>query len=65
MENRENKTTLQNLTEQVYVEDNTKLRDRVIYFLNKIHSRKISPDGAIYCATFFSDHEEADTKLEA
>ena len=51
--------------ELVYVEDNTKLQERVIYFSNKTYWRKISADGAQYCDTFFSDHEDADTKLEA
>ena len=59
MKNGENKTTFLNLIEQVYVEDNTKLQDRVIYFLNETHYRKISADGTEYCDTFFSDNEEA------
>ena len=46
MSNGENKVTLLNLTEQVYVEDNTKLQDRVMYFSHKTHSRKISADDA-------------------
>ena len=37
----------------------------MIYFSNKTHCRKISADGAQYCDTFFSDHEEVDTKLVA
>ena len=37
MKNGENKTTLLNLIEQVYVEDNTKLQDGVIYFSNETH----------------------------
>ena len=65
MKNGENKTTLLNLIEQVYAEDNTELKDRVMYFLNEIHCRKISADGAQYCDKFFSDHEEADIKLVA
>ena len=65
MKNGENKTTLLNLIEQVYVEENTKLQDRVIYFSNDTHCQKIRADGAQYCDTFFNDHEEADTKLAA
>ena len=65
MSNGENKVTLLNLMEQVYVEDNTKWQDRVMHFSNKTHSRKISADDAYYWDTFFSDHEEADTKLVA
>ena len=61
MKNGENKTTLLNLIEQVYVKDNTKLQDRVIYFSNETHCRKISADGTQYCDTVFSDYEEADT----
>ena len=37
MKNGENKTTLLNLIEQVYVEDNTKLQDGAIYFSNETH----------------------------
>ena len=65
MKNEENKSTHLNLIEQGYVEDNTKLQNRVIYFSNKIHCQKINADGAQYCDVFFSDHEEADTKLVA
>ena len=46
MSNGENKVTLLNLMEQVYVEHNTKLQDRVMYFSNKTHSRKTSADDA-------------------
>ena len=35
----------------------------MIYFSNESHRRKISADGTQYCVTFFTDHEEADTKL--
>ena len=56
MKNGENKTTLLNLIEQVYVEDKTELQDRVIYFSNETHRRKINADGTQYCDTFFSDH---------
>ena len=35
MRNGENKTTLLNLIEQVYVEDNTKLQDRMIIFFKR------------------------------
>ena len=65
MKNGENKTTYLNLIEQVYVEENTKLQDRVIYFSNDTHCQKIRADGAQYCDTFFNDHEEADNKLAA
>ena len=59
MKNEDNKTTLLNLIEQVCVEENTKFhKDRVIYFSNETNCRKISTDGAEYCDTFFSDHEE-------
>ena len=60
MRNGENKSNLLNLIEQVYVEDNTKLQNRGIYFSNKIHFQKISAD-AQYCDRIFSDHEETDT----
>ena len=33
--------------------------------MRRTHCRKISADGTHYCDTFFSDHEEADTKLVA
>ena len=65
MKNEENKTTLLNLIEQVYVNDNTKLKDRVIYFSKETNCRNISADGTQYCDTFFSDNEEADAKLVA
>ena len=59
MKDVDNKTTLLNLIEQVYVEENTKLhKDRVICFSNETNYRKISADGAEYCDTLFSDHEE-------
>ena len=45
MKNGENKTTLFNLIEHIYVKDSTKLQDRVIYFSNEILCRKISADG--------------------
>ena len=61
MRNGENKSNLLNLIEQVYVEDNTKLQNRVIYFSNEIHCQKISAGGAQYCDRIFSDHEETDT----
>ena len=37
----------------------------MIYFSNETHCRKISAAGTQYCDTFFSDHEETDTKLVA
>ena len=37
MKNGANKTTHLNLINQVYVEDNRKLQDRVIYFSNKTY----------------------------
>ena len=51
LKNKENKTTLLNSIEQVYVEDNTKLQHRVIYFSKEINCRKISADGTQYCDT--------------
>ena len=50
-----------NLIEQVYVEDNTKVQDRVKYFSSNTHSQNVSVDGAQYYDTLFSYHEEADT----
>ena len=38
MKNGENEITLLNLIEQVYVQDNTKLQDRMIYFSNETDS---------------------------
>ena len=52
MKNGESKTTLLNLIEQVYMEHNTKLQDRVIYFPNETHCRKISTDDTQNCDVF-------------
>ena len=68
MKNGESKTTLLNLIEQVYMEHNTKLQDRVIYFPNETQMRPIAEKSVqmiLKIVMFFSDHVEADTKLIA
>ena len=68
MKNRESKTTLLNLIEQVYMEHNTKLQDRVIYFPNETQMRPTAEKSVqmiLKIVMFFSDHVEADTKLIA
>ena len=41
----ENKITLLDLTEKEFVEENTKLQNRVMIFSNQTHCQKISADG--------------------
>ena len=61
----ENWSKFRNLIEKVYLEDYEKLQEKIFYFSNAHHCRKISSDGAYYCNDLLSDHEEADTKQVA